>query len=40
MATFAAFDDEVDFAAWYYDAVLIERFTPKFHAYLLLGSVL
>jgi hypothetical protein len=40
LAALAAFEDEVDFAAWYHDAVLVERFTPKFHGCLLLGSVL
>jgi hypothetical protein len=40
LAALAAFDDEMDFALWYHNAVLIERFTPKFHGYLLLGVCL
>jgi hypothetical protein len=28
LAALAAFEDEVDFAVWYHDAVLVERFTP------------
>jgi hypothetical protein len=40
LATLAAVRDEMDFAVGYYDAVLVERFTPKFHGYLLLWSVL
>jgi hypothetical protein len=40
LTALAAFEDEVDFAVWHYDAVLVERFTPKFHGYLLLRSVL
>jgi hypothetical protein len=36
LAALAALDDEVDFAARYHDALLIEGFTPKFHGFLLL----
>jgi hypothetical protein len=31
LATLAALNDEMDFAAWDYHAILIERFTPEFH---------